>query len=212
MRKAISLVLGFVVFGCIGWIVYWAAAQAWHQFTLLDPKVSVGLLTAASTVLVATLTVVLGKYYERKKDIEAHYREKKTQIYDEFLAEFFKTFDLDGDDGSSAAEMVAFFREWQRKIILWGGQDVLTKYIAWMNNLKQGNATANTLFMMEEFFLEIRKDLGHSNNKLRKGTFIYLILQNAELFLALAKENPDLTLEQLAEAERELGLTEPPPV
>ena len=70
-----------------------------------------------------------------------------------------------------------------------------------MGHLKKGIPDAKTMFMMEEFFLEIRKDLGHKNNKLVQGTFIHLILQNPELFMAMAKDKPDLTLAELAEAE-----------
>ena len=71
-------------------------------------------------------------------------------------------------------ELVDLLREWQRKIIFRGGQDVLSKYVAWMGHLKKGNPDTKTMFMMEEFFLEIRKDLSHKNNKLIKGTFINL--------------------------------------
>jgi len=70
--------------------VIWLLGGVWEQFKLLDPKVSVGILTASGTVIAATLAIVLGKYFERKKDIEAHYREKKIEIYDEFLKEFFR--------------------------------------------------------------------------------------------------------------------------
>ena len=206
MKKTASMIFGLILLAVMVWGAYWLVAQIWGQFKLLDPKVSVAILTASTTVIVATLTVVLGKYMERKKDIEAHYREKKTEIYDEFLSEFFKIFHSDHEDdaGGENPDLVEFLREWQRKMILWGGQDVLSKYIKWMGHLKKGNPDAQTMFMMEDFFLEIRKDLGHKNNKLTKGSFIHLILQNPELFLAMAKENPSLTLEELGEAERAL--------
>ncbi|MBB1426205.1 hypothetical protein H5181_06960 [Shewanella sp. SG44-2] len=203
MKKTASMIFGFVLIAGIGFGIYWIVSQIWGQFKLLDPKVSVGLLTAATTVIVATSTIVLGKYIERKKDIEAHYRQKKTEIYDEFLCEFFKIFhsDIDNENEEANPDLVVFLREWQRKMILWGGQDVLSKYIAWMGHLKKGNPDAKTMFMMEEFFLEIRKDLGHKNNKLVKGSFIHLILQNPELFMVMAKDNPNLTLAELGEAE-----------
>lgn len=92
---------------------------------------------AATTVIVATLTVVLGKYYERMKDIEAHYRVKKTEIYNEFLCELFKLFH---SNGSEDYDLVPFLRDWQRKMILWGGQDVLSKYIVWMTHFKKKGA------------------------------------------------------------------------
>jgi hypothetical protein len=205
MKKTATMIFGFALLAAIGWAIYWVIAQIWGQFKLLDPKISVAILTASTTVIVATLAVVLGKYIERKMDIEAHYRAKKTEIYDEFLCEFFKIFHSDDeDDDDENPELVDFLREWQRKMILWGGQEVLSKYIAWMGHLKKGNPDAKTMFMMEEFFFEIRKDLGHKNNKLVQGTFIHLILQNPELFMAMAKENPNLTLAELAEVESAL--------
>jgi hypothetical protein len=57
---------------------------------------------------------------------------------------------------------------------------------------------------MEDFFREIRKDLGHKNSKLEKGTFAHLILQNSELFLSMAKANPKVKLADLAVAEKAL--------
>ena len=82
--KALSTIVGLVLLVLIVWGGYWVASNIWLQFKLLDPKVSVAVLAAATTLLVATLTVTIGKYYERKKDIEAHYRDKKAKIYDEF--------------------------------------------------------------------------------------------------------------------------------
>ena len=54
---------------------------------------------------------------------------------------------------------------------------------------------------MEDFFFEIRKDLGHKNNKLTKGIFVSLILQNSELFMTMVKNNPNVTLAEVVEAE-----------
>lgn len=205
MKKTAQSILGIFLLVVIAWGVYWLVSQIWNQFKILNPTVSVAILTAATTVLVATLTVVLGKYYERKKDIEAHYRTKKTEIYDEFLSEVFKLFFLnENTEGKENIDLVAFLREWQRKIILWGGQDVLVKYIQWMSHLKKETPDVKTMFLMEEFFLEIRKDLGHRNDKLVKGTFISLMLQNPVLFMAMAKENPDITLAELTEIEKAL--------
>lgn len=202
MKKIMQTIFGFILILAIIVGTYWFILQIWNQFKLLDPKISVAILTAAATVLTATLTVVLGKNYERKKDIEAHYRAKKTEIYDEFLSEFFKLFSsTENTDNNSSTDLVAFLREWQRKIILWGGQDVLLKYVQWTDHLKLGVPDARTMFLMEEFFLAIRKDLGHQNSKLAKGTFIGMILQNPVLFMAMAQKNPNITLAELTEIE-----------
>ncbi|MCP3128699.1 hypothetical protein [Shewanella sp. KJ2020] len=205
MRKALSLLFGLALLIGIVWGTYWLLSQIWGQFKSLDSTVALAAITAFTTVSVSTLTVVLGKYYERKKDIEAHYRQTKTEIYDEFLKEFFKIFYSEHDeDDAEAKSLVDFLREWQRKMVLWGGQEVLLKYIKWMTHLKKGNPDADSIFLMEDFFREIRKDLGHKNSKLEKGTFAHLILQNSELFLSMAKANPKVTLADLAVAEKAL--------
>ena len=67
MKKIGSILLGLVLLGTVLAVIIWIIYKIWAQFKLLDPAVSTALLTAAATVLVATITVVLGKYYERKK-------------------------------------------------------------------------------------------------------------------------------------------------
>jgi hypothetical protein len=66
-------------------MIWWLLSSTWEKFSSLDTNLAVGVLTAVTTVLVAALTVSLGRYFERKKEIESHFREKKVGIYDEFL-------------------------------------------------------------------------------------------------------------------------------
>ena len=211
MKKGISVLVSvaclLVVIIGIGWLFY----QVWGQLKLLEPPIVAALLTTFITVLGATVTVVIGKSYDRKKDIEAHYRSKKVEIYDEFLRELFKIMfnqsseNGDTEDIRSTEFLVEFLREWQRKMILWGGQEVLRKYILWISHLKKGindlESMQKSMLLMEKFFLEIRKDLGHKNSKLEEGTFIGLILRNPNLLMEKAKENPSLTLEEFSQLE-----------
>jgi len=167
----------------------------------LDKQVAIGLLTAATTILVSTSTVVLGRYLERKKEIESHFRAQKIEIYDEFLKEFFKLFN-DTEDGSEPYDMVPFLKEWQRKMIVWGGEDVLKSYIDWMARLKAGEPDARAMWMTEDFFRAIRKDLGQSSKNLPKGSFIHLILRNADFFIKMSQANPSITISKIAELEK----------
>jgi len=174
----------------------------------LDSNLAVGLLTAVTTVLVAALTVSLGRYFERKKEIESHFRERKVEIYDEFLKEFFKLFSEDDDKAPDEEELTAFLREWQRKMILWGGSDVLAAYLKWRIHLGKGEPNAQSMFLTEDFFKSIRKDLGLSNRGLEKGIFVHFILRNSELFLQMAKSNPNITLAELGKIEEKLGIND----
>jgi hypothetical protein len=193
MRKFFSVFLGVILIILLFNGFYFILSKFWKIFQSLDTKVVITAITAFTTVTVSTLTVVLGKYYERKKDIETHYRGKKTEIYDEFLMHFFNLFDSNNID-TDQQNVVKFFREWQRKIVIWGGQEVLIKYVEWMDHLRKGSPDAKTLLLMEDFFKEIRKDLDHNNFRIEKGVLTKLILKDSEKFFEVAEKNPNLTL------------------
>src|SRR6185312_6274326 len=150
-RKLLLSVLLIVGFG-IGmvWLAVAIVRSGWHA-AVANPTIAIAAISAIATVFTATVTVMLGRYFERKKEIEAHFRADKIKIYDAFLSEFFSTFQSAGE-GKEDTDLVDFFREWQRKVVLWGGSEVLRAYIKWMAHLKNGKPDAQTVFLMDEFF------------------------------------------------------------
>ncbi len=76
---------------------------------------------------------MIGRYYERRKELDALYRDKKTEIYDEFLKEFFGLFFSAGEAKSETTEkdLVPFLREFTRKLVLWSGPEVIEAFVAW---------------------------------------------------------------------------------
>lgn len=187
----------------VGWVVY-----AFFQYLSSVPKeLGAALVAAAATILVATVTVMVGRYYERRKELDALYREKKTEIYDEFLREFFTLFWGTGEtDAAAEKDLVPFLREFTRKLVLWSGPEVIEAFVAWKGHLAKGTPDAKSIFLTEAFLLAIRRDLRHSNRGLRKGFFACLFLQQGELLLAMAAKNPDVTLAALAEVENALNI------
>lgn len=205
LRHFASIAFGFVLLGLLAWGFVRFIAFLWHQLAALNDNLAVGIVTAVTTVLVATLTVLLGRYFERQKDVESHYREKKTAIYDSFLVEYYKLFD---DPKDKSEDLTKFLKEWRRQLVLWGGADVLVAFIKWKDHLSKGEPDAQSLFLTEELFKAIRRDLGLSNKGIPKGAFIKLQLRSADLLLALANKNPNVTLAELGEIEKKLGLAE----
>lgn len=187
----------------VGWVVY-----AFFQYLSSVPKeLGAALVAAAATILVATVTVMVGRYYERRKELDALYREKKTEIYDEFLKEFFTLFWGAGEtDAAAEKDLVPFLREFTRKLVLWSGPEVIEAFVAWKDHLAKGTPDAKSIFLTEAFLLAIRRDLRHSNRGLRKGFFARLFLRQGELFLVMAAKNPDVTLAALAEVENALDI------
>lgn len=200
LLRAASVFITLLLLAGAGWGIVWLIIAIWNRFTTLDPNVAVGLLTTSTTILVAVLTIVLGRYFERRKEIEAHFRDKKIAIYDEFLKKFFQVY------YGKNPNLVDFFREFQRQAMLWGGSPVLLEFMKWRTHFAQHKPDAQSLYLMEDFFRALRKDIGLSNSKLPRGLFIQMILRNYDLFVVLSKQNPNITLEEMAQKEKELGL------
>lgn len=192
----LALLLGLVAVIGLGVVLLWQSLKE------MSPDLAGALIAAAATVLVATVTIMLGRRHEKARDIEAHFRSAKIEMYDEFLKELFRLF----QGGTTGESLVPFLREWQRKLVLWGGADVLRTYFKWKSLLKSGSPTAQSIFAMDEFFRALRKDIGQGSFGLEKGAFAHLILRHAEVLLAAARDNPTITLAEVSDLERKLGL------
>ena len=188
------------VVGGAGWLIY----QFFQYISAVPKELGAALVAAATTIIVATATVMIGRYYERRKELDALYRDKKTEIYDEFLNEFFGLFFDAGEVRAESTEkdLVSFLREFTRKLNLWSGPEVIEAFVAWKDHLGKGTPDAQSIFLTEAFLRAIRNDLRHSNSGLRRGFFAKLFLKEGNLFLALAAKNPNVTLAALAEIEK----------
>lgn len=198
-RYLISLLFALALISALVWLTYLGARGIWRALVGVNPQLAVAVVAAATTLIASTATVMLGRYFERKKEIEAHFRAEKIKIYDEFLTELFKVF----GGGGEATDLVKFLREWQRKLVVWGGSDVLSAYFKWMQRLKSTAPDARTVFLMDEFFRALRSDIGQNSSGLEKGAFANLILRHGDFFLLQAKKNPKITLDELSVLEKE---------
>lgn len=192
---AVALILG------TPFCVYFGLRMAWQELKGVNPSLAIALITGATTIIVSTITVMVGRYYERQKEIEAHFRASKLELYDAFIEEFLGLF----DGSSSDKDLTPFLREWQRKLVLKAGPNVLATYFDWKTKLKQDSQSARSFFAMDKFFRALRADVGQGSRGLEKGAFLHLILRNSELFLQQAKKNPNISLEEIVEIEKQLG-------
>lgn len=208
MRK-IQITIGLITITLIVIFSVLSLRALAHWLGELNSELVATLITAFSTIVAAAITLAYGRYSERIKETEAHFRTSKVQMYDEFLKEIFgllnDTKDTQAQDTSSN-ELVSFLKEWQRQLVLWGGDDVLAAYIKWKNHLSARAPDASSIFFLEDLYRAMRADVGLSSKKIKKGDFAHLHLKNAKLLLDQAKINPDVTLSEISKLEKELGL------
>jgi hypothetical protein len=205
-KVASSILVVLFLLGIV-FALYWMISKFFLFLTLAQKEVAAALVAGSATIVVATLTIVLGKYYERKKDREALYREKKAEIYDNFLDKFFSSFfDNQGEDSSEDA--VKFLKYFTRKLLLWSNPETINAFVNWTHHLQKGRVDAQSVFLTEAFLLSLRKDLGKDNSGIKRGVFASLYFKNSSLFLELAAKNPDITLAEVAEFESQIASLE----
>lgn len=204
LKQILGMVFALAVLvGGAAFIVY--VVKAFFAYVSGVPKeLGAALVAGASTVLVATITIMVGRYFERRKELDALHREKKTEIYNEFLKVFFRVWFAGGKvaEGEVEPDLVQLFRDFSVKLVLWSGPDALEAFARWKEKMADGHLDAEGVFETERFLNAIRADLRHSNSGIRRGWFARLFLQQSGLFLAMAAKNPKVTLAELAAAEK----------
>lgn len=197
---AMALISGMVVSSI------YAISSFFSYVSSVPKELGAALIAGASTIIVATVTVMIGRHFERKKELDALYRDKKTEVYDAFLKVFFRVLLSEGksEQIDTEPDLVQHFRDFSVKLVLWGGPEVLEAFAQWKDTMAAGQLNAKAIFETERFLDAIRIDLRHSNRGVRKGWFARLFLKEGGLFLAMAAKNPNVTLVELAAAEAAL--------
>jgi hypothetical protein len=204
IRRIVSTLVALGLLGGVGALIYIAGKGFFDYLASIPKELGAALIAGATTILVATFTVMIGRYFERKRELDALYRDKKTEFYDEFLKVFFHVWFSAGKpaDGKTEPDLVELFRSLSVKLVLWSGPNALEAFARWKELMAQGQLNAESIFETERFLTAIRADLRHSNVGLRRGWFARMFLQEGTLFLAMAAKNPNVTLAELAAAEK----------
>jgi membrane protein YqaA with SNARE-associated domain len=92
VKNILSLTSGLAFTGliCYGGLVL--IRLVFKTLLNINPNLSVAIVAASATILGSTLTIVIGRYYEAKRDREAVHRDKKIELYNEFLTRLFEVF------------------------------------------------------------------------------------------------------------------------
>jgi hypothetical protein len=147
-------------------------------------------LTVTTATLGLTATLVT-QAQSRKREIDAAHRERKLEIYLEFM-EIMENLLMSGKEDTKTvqlteAEIVQKLMFVRTRAVLWGSPRVL-KALADITHME--HKKLNVFDVMERIQREMRKDLGLSNMGLEKNFFSKLILSNPdELETVLANKN-----------------------
>jgi hypothetical protein len=145
------------------------------------------MLAASATVLVSVVSVLFSKKQEHKVDIENQLREKKIPIYENIIEFIFLiTFSEKlGKAQPTEKEMIAFFADTTRDLVIWGSKDIVKAFGDFkemLGTLAENGDTAGMLATVEDFLFAIRKDLGHKHTKVRRGDILRLYINDVDVY------------------------------
>ncbi len=186
--------VGLTVFLIRGLVQLWFLF--WSYISHAQPTVGAAIIAASSTILISVLSVVVGRFVERNKElalrhqeIEREIREKHIPTYQELVEFLFKLF-LSTKTGTKLTEkeVNSFFANFTQKILVWGSDRFIKDFSIFRETLaasakQQQNGQAGTLdtnawLTLEALLYSIRADCGHGNKGLGKGDLLALFIND----------------------------------
>lgn len=197
MKKILPIIYTFLLMIFVFMLIY-CLYLIGKGFLSLPSELSATIIAAVSTILVSVLSITVGKYYERKRLIENELREKKIPMYEEFIDFHFKI--LMGDKMKikkmTDVEMMKFFNSFTQKLMVWGSDEVVNLWSTYRLSLvkkssneqteqteqTQNTGPMDTMFEFEKLLLAIRKDIGHKNKDINKGSLLGLFINDMDKY------------------------------
>jgi hypothetical protein len=190
LQTLLALVVGLVVLAVTATLILLLI----RGISRLDSEVATAVIAAAATVVVSVVTVTLGRYFERKRQIESDTRLRKIPLYEGFLGLWFRVLYQDrmGDERLTDQDMFRAFADFTKAATVWAPDDVILKWrdvrsryaaLAETGGVANKAAARERLFLFEELLLAIRRDTGYPNTNLKRGDLLGLFVDNIEQHL-----------------------------
>lgn len=184
MNKLYSIIaIVFILLFCV------ISIYAIYTFILLlktaSIDVKITIISLCGTAIITVISVLLSKSYEKKAEIRKDQFHDKVKVYQKFITKIIGDILLNNKaipDKEKQQKLETAFREFVQDVMLWGSDESLHEASKWMTALRtQGSDEQkiyDNLFLFEDFLLAIRKDLGHSNQKVQKGDLLRLFIKD----------------------------------
>jgi multidrug transporter EmrE-like cation transporter len=193
MEKKVStkwwqIILTFLILLIILIGVWFLIKFLWETFSNLHQEVAVAIIAGAATVLVSVFSIILGKYYERKREIDLELREKKIPMYEEFVNYFFRILLTDKiNKPISQKDILEFYGKFTQKLMVWGSDEVIKKWSNYrrhsVENINDDTCSPRSMFLFEDLLFAIRKDMGHKNKDVHKGELLGLFVNDIDKYV-----------------------------
>lgn len=181
-KNALNLVFGFAVLVALVWGTWWGIVALGRFLTSLDSDLALVIVAAAATGIVSIVSVALSKAYETRANIWKDLRAKKTPVYEQIVEMLFKVMFADklGDKRPTESELLQFFAKTTEQITIWGSDDLVKAFSEFKTVAGTSENPVQAIFLFEDLLLAIRRDLGHRNKGLDRGSILRLFITDID--------------------------------
>lgn len=151
----------------------------------VDSDLAVAIIAASATALVSIATVTISKAYERRQAIQQELRVRKTPVYESIVTTLYQVMfaSMLNEDALSEDELKRFFAKTTDQLTIWGSDSVLAEWGTFKTQSGSGDNPMRAVFMFEDFLLAVRRDLGHKNKGLQRGSILKLFVTDIDEYL-----------------------------
>jgi hypothetical protein len=175
------LALGILLLGILGCM---AVAVLWVFVISLgkaDPKISTAVIGGMFTVFAGLTAVIITQRSTKKREIEEAHREKKVEIYKEFLEKIERMLQSNNPrrkvEPISEEEIMTYLSRFKTSILLWGSPQVLKAYY----DFERISGIGEDIFRaVDNLYRAIREDIGLSNKGLSPLHLVKMYLSDPE--------------------------------
>ena len=179
-NEALSSLWGLIVAAAALFIFYLFIAALLDKFNSIGSDLAKAMVAALIGAPVAAFAIVLGKIWELKIKIRQEIRDKKIPLYEKQIGLFFQVFFAEklGKPRLEDKEMLAVFADFSEKLMIWGDPEVIKAWERFRVVSAEPKSPEQTMMVFEEFVLVLRKDVGNSNNSLRRGDILRIFVND----------------------------------
>ena len=151
------------------------AAREASEAATFSPEVIAAIISASALVLVAVVGAALSRYLDRRQQIEQELRQRKAEVYTEFLDYWFWT--MSKRSKVSEKERTKRDTEYRsnvpQQLVVWRSEDFIKELGDWL----RGEELDGTMLGLVGLMRTIRTDLGYKDKDLDEGDLMMLFLK-----------------------------------
>ena len=179
IKAALPLAFGLLMVAGSLALLYFATVSFFRYLGNLDSDLAVAIVAGGVTAIVSVGSIAVSKAYETRSSVQADLRSKKTPIYEEIVETLYGVMfaKMLGKEEPTEGELLGFFAKTTEQLTIWGSDDLVKAFAEFkLKSAKHEENPTAAVFEFETLLLAIRKDLGHKNKGLERGSLLQLFV------------------------------------